>query len=76
MSKAQEAIELAIEILMYIGGTIVVLWFVNKLIKADQIIEGAKNIPGGMNYVEPAKPKLSPSEEEEEFEELSWRAHA
>lgn len=75
MGKLHEATELAFQIWAYIGGTALVLWCINKLVKANAVIEGAKNIPGGMNYQEP-KPKLAPSEEEDEFEELSWRAHA
>jgi len=78
MNRLHEATQLGLQIWMYLGGIALVLWFINKLVKANTVIEGAKNIPGGMNYVEPPKAdpvQLTP-EEEEAFEELSWRAHA
>jgi len=76
MIKLHEATELAFQIWGFLGATALVLWVINKLVKANAVIEGAKNIPGGINYQEPKPAKLAPSEEEEEFEELSWRAHA
>lgn len=63
------AIELGVQVWGYIAAIWLVLWIIMKLSNANKVIENAKNIPGGMNYQEPA-------EVDEENEELGYRAHA
>lgn len=67
------AIELAVQVWGYICAIAGVLWIIIKLKAkfegANDVIEQAKFLPGGSKYIHPM-------EEEAEYEELSWKAHA
>lgn len=58
---------LGIQILAYLAGIWLVVLVFSKLTSANQMIENAKHIPGGVLYKET---------EEVDDEEIAYRAHA
>lgn len=73
MYHLHPAIELVVEIGGYLAGIALVLWIIGKIMKANDVIEGAKHIPGGSKYIHPMEEE---AEYEEQYERLNRASDA
>ena len=73
MISIHPAIDLAFQVWAWIAGIWFVFWVASKITRANQTIEQAKDLPGGLRYQEEDE---STGVEYETDEELEYRAHA